>query len=1154
MKNQFLPVFLSLLFSGLNGLLAQCPRPLGEQLNGQLFDTLCPEQTFSLRISETLSRDLPNGGRLEWYYHSSPNFRPDTLGTFLGQVPITITNSIPTRSCGTLEAGDLAFLAYRATDPDAFAFVPLVNLAPNTQIFFTDYGFRANGTFRNQGEGIISWTAPAAGVAAGTVITVQTLTQQGGNGSPNLTYGDNVGSTIVPLPNHLNFQLATAGDQIFAYCGTINTDGSLTGTLLAGIHWNGATWNSDATDSQTSTLPTSLTAGQTAVAFAAQSNGRFNCSGGTLSGTAQQIAQNINTPTNWTRNATPFNPTANPCTFNISSSLIAIVPPLDTQLSAAFCNQTLYLRGLIVQPISIGCNVDSLTTTQVLTLRIQCPDANFTAPTSVCAGTNLNLTASAAPNQTYLWTTGETTSSISLTPNSNQNLGLTVTDALGCTATQTRNLTVFAQPTARINGPDTVCVNQPFTLIPSGDQTYLWSDGSTADSLTLQIASNQTVGLTVTDLNGCTATTSRDLVAASQPSLNLTAVPRLVCVGDSVTVQISGANTYTWEDGRTTALIGDRLFADQTYRVTGSLGAGCTATATLTVRVGAFPTVTLAGISPLCANSTDGTINTTVTSSTGRFGYQWNTGATTAILPNLAAGLYNLAVTDTLILGMDTLVCTTRDTLDLLAPPALRFDDTLRSNVSCSGLADGRLSVLASGGVAPYAYAWSNGQGQIQLQNLPAGFYTLTLTDANGCTLRAQNLEITEPDLLLIGIDTLLPAGCTAGANFGLIVLAPQGGTQPYSFVWANGNTTNRLDNLTAGNYALTLSDANNCTNTLSIEVPLGGLSLAVTELLDTVCSNGTEGRVRVAVQPLAGTTLAWSNGATTSDLENLSAGTYTLFATNTRNGQTCEDSLTIQIFGPPNLHQLALRLDQPLPCDASPQAVVVAEAQGGWLPTTYVWENGSTNATRTGLAEGVYFVTATDSRGCVLRSGGFLVEAPELPDFEAFIGSRGTREVEVTRGTNLSFGAFSNQTLVWSWSPVAGLSNPNQVNPSLTVQDSGVYVLTGRLGLCLATDTVRVRLRPDFLGMPTAFSPNGDGQNDVFRPIQLDPSFIKTFRVFNRWGQVVYNDANLSGGGWNGELNGVLQSPDVYLYVLEYQTPSDAEPQLIRGEVTLMR
>jgi gliding motility-associated-like protein len=167
--------------------------------------------------------------------------------------------------------------------------------------------------------------------------------------------------------------------------------------------------------------------------------------------------------------------------------------------------------------------------------------------------------------------------------------------------------------------------------------------------------------------------------------------------------------------------------------------------------------------------------------------------------------------------------------------------------------------------------------------------------------------------------------------------------------------------------------------------------------------------------------------------------------------------------------------------------------------------------------------------------------------------------------GETIQIGAGSNQSgLAYVWSELnnpsqANISNPNVANSTVNPNQNGNYIFvvsaTAAGQNCSATDTVRLLVRAyNTIQLPTAFSPNGDGENDFYRPIGLDIQHIQAFRVHNRWGQILYDSPQLSGGGWDGTFNGSLQARDVYIGTLLYQRPQDAQVIELRIEFTLIR
>jgi gliding motility-associated-like protein len=1063
--------------TGSAALWSQCPIPGGATINGNTLPiTVCPNQSFRLLVNDVTSSNLPNGGRIDWYVGTTSTFDPYTTGTFIGSSNITVTNTVPTRTCGTLQAGDIAFLSFRSDDPDAFSFVPLVNLAPGTQISFTDRGWRANNTFRASAEGILVWSTPPAGLAAGTIVTISAATQAGGAGSDNLTYTDNVGGSSFELANATDFQLATTGDQIFAYCGSMDANGVLTGTLLAGIYFNGAAWGTDATDAQTSALPPTLTNGINAVAVGNQDNGRFNCSGGTISGTRAAIAQTINTSGNWTVSGSPLTPQANPCTYNITTGLVTTIAPKDTFLGTAFCGQTVFIRGA-VQPLAGGCSASNATTS-ALQVTVACPTPNIAGNSNFCQG-------------------------------------------------------------------------RSDTLIASGGSSYVWNTGQTTDTLIFTPSTNTTFSVTTTDANGCTASSSRSITVNPSPSLSLSG-DTLLCAGQTGSLSVSGATTYTWNTGATTASINTNLSNTTAFSVTGSNN-GCESTASITVTVSGGPTVSINGVSLICNSDNSGAVNTTVTSSSGIFTYRWSNGETTAVLTGISAGTYTLTVTDTLASGSNVF-CQTVRSATVTEPPVLSIGlDSIR-NLRCHNDNSGGIFITPNGGTPGYAYQWSNGGFNQDLINLAAGNYSLILTDNNGCTTTAA-YTVTQPNALNASISSVTPSGCN-GINQGAVATNISGGTAPYVYLWSNGASSQNLSGLGTGTYTLSLSDANGCQAQVSTTVGSGGVTATLSTIQGRVCFGGNTGRLTANANPSTGTSYLWSNGASTPDLTGLSAGVYTVTVTNIDNNITCTDVLTATIQQPSEDLTGNIQLVQDLDCSGQAAAAVEGQAFGGWGNYQYNWSNGSSSRLATGLAAGNYILSITDAEGC-LHTDSISITAPTLPQLNAWIGASGQSSTTVTQGTVVNLNAGTTQTgLSFQWTPSAALTAPTAAATSLTASIEGRYefVVVASAGACTASDTVVLVVEATFKGFPTAFSPNSDGRNERFRPIDLDAQYLRSFKVFNRWGQLVYDNAQLSDGGWDGTLKGSEQPSDVYLYVVEYQLPQDAEPTVLRGEITLVR
>ncbi|MBL4709105.1 MAG: T9SS type A sorting domain-containing protein, partial [Flavobacteriales bacterium] len=187
--------------------------------------------------------------------------------------------------------------------------------------------------------------------------------------------------------------------------------------------------------------------------------------------------------------------------------------------------------------------------------------------------------------------------------------------------------------------------------------------------------------------------------------------------------------------------------------------------------------------------------------------YLWSNGSATATNTNLSAGTYTVTLSD-------ANGCSSTNSAILTEPTALSASISSSTNVGCNGGSTGSATVGASGGTAPYTYLWSNAGTTTTNANLSAGTYTVTLSDANGCSSTSSAI-LTEPTALSASISSTTNVSCNGGGN-GSATVATSGGTAPYSYLWSNGDTTATNTNLSAGTYTVTLSDANGCSSTSS--------------------------------------------------------------------------------------------------------------------------------------------------------------------------------------------------------------------------------------------------------------------------------------------------------------------------------------------------
>ncbi len=560
------------------------------------------------------------------------------------------------------------------------------------------------------------------------------------------------------------------------------------------------------------------------------------------------------------------------------------------------------------------------------------------------------------PGYTYLWSDGQTTQTA--TGLSQGNYSVTVTDANGCT--EVDNITVD-EPNAlstTASATDASCnagSDGTATASPVGGNTpytYLWSDGQTTATATGLAAGNYSV--TVTDANGCTGNANATVGEPSAISVG-TSTTDASCNGGTdgtATASPSGGTpgyTYLWSDGQTTATA-TGLGAGN-YSVTVTDANGCTANANVTVSEATSLVVTASGTDVSCNGGNDGTATAGVSGGTTPYTYLWSDGQTTATATNLTAGNYSVTVTD-------NVGCSALDNVTINEPSALSASASA-TDVSCNAGNDGTATAFGSGGTPSYSYLWSDGQTTGTATGLIAGNYSVTITDANGCT-DVANTTVSEPSALSASASAT-DASCNAG-NDGTATASPTGGTPGYTYLWSDGQTTATATGLAAGNYSVTVTDANGCTTNANTTV---GEPSVVTATASTTanasCNAGNDGSATVAAGGgTPGYTYLWSDGQTTATATGLAAGAYTVTVTDA-SGCTANDGVTITEPSALNLSISGTDESAPGANDGAADLTV----SGGTPGYTFLWNTSATTEDISGLAGGTYDVDVTDANGC---------------------------------------------------------------------------------------------------------------------------------------------------------------------------------------------
>ncbi len=529
----------------------------------------------------------------------------------------------------------------------------------------------------------------------------------------------------------------------------------------------------------------------------------------------------------------------------------------------------------------------------------------------------------------------------------------------------------LANPTC-LDGDGEIKIN-----IGGGESPYTqtWSNGDSTTNITGLNAGTYTV--TVYDNFGFQQIDSFLLNGANVLSANISAVDyngfEISCYGASdgkIDVTITGGTgpySYSWSSGQTTEDLNNVIAGTYTVTITDA-GGGCTTTRTITLNQPAelglnlsyISNTDFSGFGVSCFGENDGQIWVAAFGGDGTHSYEWSNG-TTGIsgIQNLSPGDYTVTVTD----GRN---CTSTAIYNLTEPPLLTLDTAYLSSedfngfgVSCNGASDGQIWVTAAGGDGTHNYAWSDGStGVSGINGITAGNYTVTLTDGNDCDT-IMYFTLTEPGPLSIN-NTITDVKCN-GESTGEIDLEISGGTGIYTFEWNNSETTEDLTLLTAGDYTVTVTDANDCSTIENYTVNEPDV-LSSTAIIDSVkCFEGNDGSINQTV--IGGRvpfTFAWSNSATTEDISGLAVGIYTVTITDFNN---CTFTNSFTVYEPIELTLSESHDD--VSCFGEADGNITITPSGGSPSYEYIWSNTSTTSSLTNIIAGDYTVTVTDANDC---------------------------------------------------------------------------------------------------------------------------------------------------------------------------------------------
>ncbi|MCF8370647.1 MAG: T9SS type A sorting domain-containing protein [Bacteroidales bacterium] len=431
--------------------------------------------------------------------------------------------------------------------------------------------------------------------------------------------------------------------------------------------------------------------------------------------------------------------------------------------------------------------------------------SNGSASATVSGGT---------PGYTYQWSMGAMSPNVSGLPAGTYTL--TVYDANQCMATATVTITQPPALTIAMNCVNITChgYNNGYISVSVSGGTpgysYAWYPNVSTGTNAINLGPGL-YKVTVTDTKGCTATAQCTI---TEPPLLTVAMTKtnVICNGDAngTATATPGGGTppysYNWSTvpPSTTQTISN--LAPGIYTVTVTDAKGCTTTGSVTITQPPALGGTVTVINVTCPGGNDGQATANIVGGTPPYTYTWDGVAGGMVKMGLSAGLHTLVV-------KDANNCTHTINFVVTAPPAIFINSTI-VDVDCFGNSTGSATVVAGGGTGPYVYAWVGiGPGNT-ITNMPAGIYTVVVTDSKGCTA-TFNITIIEPPALVLTETHVNPSA--PGASDGSINLTVNGGTAPSAYSWSNGALTQDLNSLLAGTYCVTVTDSKNCAATLCV-------------------------------------------------------------------------------------------------------------------------------------------------------------------------------------------------------------------------------------------------------------------------------------------------------------------------------------------------
>jgi gliding motility-associated-like protein len=779
-----------------------------------------------------------------------------------------------------------------------------------------------------------------------------------------------------------------------------------------------------------------------------------------------------------------------------------------------------------------------------------CFSVSLTGDPNPCYGDSLgtvHLTINGGTGPfTISWSSGETgVYDISGKPAGYYDVQV-IDQGTGCVAFDIFNVKEPPQLTSSLTQTDVKCFGQStgsINLTVAGGKpgyTFLWNDGASTQNR-INLDSGLYI-VYITDANLCHDTIETIIQQPAQALSRSLTYENPLCFGDlngSVDLTVWGGTTpyiYDWNTGTFSSQDLSGINAG-TYNVVITDANNCISNASVTLTNPPQLTLAVTSTDNNCFGELDGTVDVTVGGGTLPYLYTWANETfvlswTDEDLNSLPNNTYYVTVTD-------ANGCQLNNSATISSPDQLTISLS-SSNVTAFGGSNGSVSSTVGGGSVPYIYSWSNGATTPDLNNIPAGWYILNITDSHGCSI-TDSVYISEPsDPLTVSLSGTLIT-CFGGSD-GISEATGSGGTAPYTFLWSTGSTETRVTGLQAGFYSITITDYYGNTASDTIEILQPDNFVFTQTITDVTCFGLGNGSIDVSISGgTAPYTYEWLNSqyvlaAITEDISGMPADQYMLQLTDTFG---CTGSHTVMISQPDLLVADISHTDAY--CAFSSTGTASADVSGGTAPYIYLWSNSETTADISALTAGTYILTVTDNNNCFFTDSVIISEPDSIAITYATtpVSCRDQHD-----GTISTYASGGNGNYEYLW-------NTGDMTASLSDLLAGIYSLTvtDMMGCTGHADIEVTRIEIDCINIPTSFTPNADGINDSWVINNSELYADATYQIFNRWGQEVYS-VNGIWAPWDGTWNGNPIPAETYYYFIRL-TP---DSQTLQGTITIVR